>query len=173
MEDQTKTHSIDLSRRRLDRANFNLPCLVIVAGATVGEKLTLSKERMTIGRHRDAEVWINDESVSRRHAETRSKDGRVLLRDLGSKNGTYINDHKVLEIELKDGDLIRVGDVTLKHLGPNNIEQFYLNELSERATHDSLTGLFNKQMFNTCLQRIFLRCRELKEPLAAGIADLD
>lgn len=173
MEDETKTHSIDLSRRRIDRTHFNLPCLVIVAGPSLGEKFAIAQERMTIGRHREAEIWINDESISRKQAEVLSKGDRIVLRDLGSKNGTYCNDHKVFEIELKDGDIIRIGEATLKYLGPNNVEQFYLDEMSERARRDSLTGLFNKQTFHTCLERVFLRCKDLGEPLSVAMIDLD
>lgn len=173
MEDETKTHSIKIDRRRLDRANFNLPCLVIVAGPSLGEKFPIAKERIIIGRHREAEIWINDESVSRKHAEVVSKDGRIFLHDLGSKNGTYRNGQKIFEIELRDGDLIRTGEATFKYLGPNNVEQFYLDEMSERAKRDGLTGLFNKQTFHTCLERIFLRCRDLGEPLSVAMIDLD
>ncbi|TAK06252.1 MAG: GGDEF domain-containing protein [Candidatus Manganitrophaceae bacterium] len=173
MEDETKTHSLDLTRRRIDRTQFNLPCLVIVAGPSLGEKFPLTQERIIIGRHREAEIWINDESISRKHAEVISKENRLFLRDLGSKNGTYSNDRKIVEIELKDGDLIRIGDATLKFLGPNNVEQFYLDALSERAKRDSLTGLFNKQTFHTCLERIFVRCRDLGEPLSVAMIDLD
>ncbi len=173
MEDETKTHSMQIDRRRLDRAHFNLPCLVVVAGPSMGEKFSLAKERIVIGRHREAEICINDESISRKHAEVLSKADRIVLRDLGSKNGTYSNNHKILEIELKDGDLIRIGDATLKYLGPNNVEQFYLDEMSERARRDSLTGLFNKQAFHTCLGQILLRCRDLGEPLSVAMLDLD
>lgn len=173
MEDKTKTHTIKIDRRRLDRTNFHLSCLVIVAGPSLGEKFPLDKERMIIGRHREAEIWINDESISRKHAEVFSKEGRIYLRDLGSKNGTYLRDQQILEIELKDGDLLRIGLATLKFLGPNNIEQFYLDELSERTKRDGLTGLYNKQAFHTCLERIFTRCKDLGEPLSVAMIDLD
>lgn len=173
MEDETKTHTIKIERRRLDRVNFHFPCLVVVAGPSLGEKFPLTKERTVLGRHREAEVWINDDSMSRKHAEIDSKGGRLFLHDLGSKNGTYVNDHKILEIELKDGDLIRTGNVTLKYLGSNNVEQFYLDALSQRAKCDALTGLFNKQTFYTCLDKIFLRCKDLGEPLSVAMIDLD
>jgi diguanylate cyclase (GGDEF)-like protein len=173
MADEAKTHTIKIERRRLDRINFHFPCLVIVAGPSLGEKFPLTKKRTIIGRHREAEIWINDDSISRKHAEILSKGGRIFLHDLGSKNGTYINDHKILEIELKDGDLIQTGNATLKYLGPNNVEQFYLNELSERAKRDNLTGLYNKQTFHTCLERILRRCIDLAEPLSVALIDLD
>ncbi|WDT75289.1 MAG: GGDEF domain-containing protein [Candidatus Manganitrophus sp.] len=173
MEDKTKTHTVKIERRRLDQVHFHFPCLVVVGGPSLGEKFPLTKERTILGRHREAEVWINDDSMSRKHAEILSKGGRLILRDLGSKNGTYINDHKIVEVELKDGDLIRTGNATLKYLGPNNVEQFYLDELSERAKCDALTGLFNKQTFYTCLERLLLRCKDLGEPLSVAMIDLD
>lgn len=173
MDDETKTNTLKIERRRPDRINFHFPCLTAVAGPSLGEKFPLTKERTIIGRNREAEIWINDESISRKHAEILSKQGRLFLRDLGSKNGTYINDHKILEVELKDGDLIRTGNATLKYLGPNNVEQFYLDELSERAKRDNLTGLYNKQTFHTCLERILMRCIDLAEPLCLAMIDLD
>lgn len=172
MKDETKTHSLDL-RRRTDRTRFNFPCLVVVTGPSLGEKFPVTQERMIIGRHREAEIWINDESISRKHAEVLVKEGRTFLHDLGSKNGTYRNGQKIREIELKDGDLIRTGETTLKYLGPSNVEQFYIDALSDRAKRDSLTGLFNKQTFHACLERTLLRCQALGEPLSVAMIDLD
>ncbi|MBI3995963.1 MAG: GGDEF domain-containing protein [Nitrospirae bacterium] len=174
MDEETTTGSIRLSRRRMDRVNHQLACLVIVVGPMIGEKFPLSKERMMIGRQREAEIFIDDTSISRRHAEVVQKtDGAVILHDLGSKNGTLCNDEKIREKALKDGDLIRVGDAILKYVGPNSLEHLYLDEMSERASQDGLTGLFNKQAFQAYLARNLSRCKDLREPLSVGMADLD
>lgn len=174
MDEETITGSIHLSRRRMDRLNQQLACLIMVVGPMIGEKFPLAKECMVIGRQREAEIFIDDTSISRRHAEVVQKaDGTAVLRDLDSKNGTFCNDEKIREKALKDGDLIRIGDAILKYVGPNSIEHLYLDEMSERALRDGLTGLFNKEMFHLSLARNLSRCKDLREPLSVGMIDLD
>ena len=71
----------------------------------------------TLGRDQSADLVIDDPGVSRRHAEVRiSHDGphlQVLLRDLGSTNGTFLNGEQVGDEELHDGDRITLGRTTL------------------------------------------------------------
>lgn len=174
MGEETTASSIHPSRRRMDRVNHHLACLVLVVGPVIGEKFPLAKEQMVIGRQPEAEIFIDDGSISRRHAEVvRTADGRSLLRDLGSKNGTFCNDKPVTEKPLDDGDLIRIGDAILKYVGPNSLDHLYLDEMSMRASCDGLTGLLNKQSFHDYLARSLSRCRDLREPLSVGLIDLD
>ncbi|MCL5291040.1 MAG: FHA domain-containing protein [Actinobacteria bacterium] len=73
----------------------------------------LSAERTTIGRAAANDVVIPDQSVSRRHAEIVRMGNERILRDLSSRNGTFLNGHKVYEHTLKSGDKIRIGLTTL------------------------------------------------------------
>jgi two-component system cell cycle response regulator len=173
MDDVTKTRPVNLSRRRLDQAERNVACLVVIGGPSIGERFPIAKNRTVIGRQRGADVWIDDKSVSRSHAEIVLDGEETVLCDLGSKNGTFCNNHKTLRRILVDGDLIQIGDATFKYVGRNSIEQVYLKELSERAIRDSLTGIFNKQTFFTYLDRNLVRCRDLNEPLSMAMLDLD
>ena len=71
-----------------------------------------SVEGGTIGRSADNDIVLPDKSVSRRHAAiTRSSDGGFYLRDLQSQNGTYVDDHRVVEYLLSDGNKIEFGDL--------------------------------------------------------------
>lgn len=116
-------------KRRLDRRVRNLACLVVIAGASIGEKIALAKDRSVIGRQADADICLDDELVSRRHSEmVVQPDGTVILRDLGSRNGTYCNERKVTESALKDGDLIWIGGSVLKYLAPDSAESLYVSE---------------------------------------------
>lgn len=82
-----------------------------------GRRLPLSAAVTTIGRDRSADVVVDDPGISRRHAEVRiSHDGphlQVLLRDLGSTNGTYLNGEQIGDEELRDGDRITMGRSSL------------------------------------------------------------
>jgi pSer/pThr/pTyr-binding forkhead associated (FHA) protein len=62
-----------------------------------------------VGRSSQADVRLNDRWVSRRHCEIDQIDGRVVLRDLGARHGTYVNGNRVSEAVLNTGDTIRIG----------------------------------------------------------------
>jgi hypothetical protein len=70
--------------------------------------------RLVIGRSSSCEVVLGDDTVSRRHAQLRFEDGRWLLRDLGSSNGTYVNGRLVTEAEVRHGDVIHLGGARLR-----------------------------------------------------------
>ncbi|MDP9221098.1 MAG: FHA domain-containing protein [Actinomycetota bacterium] len=83
------------------------------AGAETGAELPLTKPVTVVGRGADCDVRLDDPGVSRRHAELRLSGPAVVLVDLGSTNGTSVNDERVERRDLVDGDRIRVGSSDL------------------------------------------------------------
>ena len=76
-----------------------------------GETLALGEGELTVGRSRTCDVTINDPSVSRKHVILIPGDGHILIRDLGSSNGTFIDDRRVqAEDVLEHGNVLRMGD---------------------------------------------------------------
>jgi predicted component of type VI protein secretion system len=69
--------------------------------------------RLRIGRSEDCEVWIDNLGISRYHAEILNKEDHLLLRDLGSNNGTRLNDVAITSHSLAAGDVIRIGKFTI------------------------------------------------------------
>jgi hypothetical protein len=90
--------------------------LVALNGEQKGEDFRLREGQNTLGSAADAEVVIRDSAVSGKHASLRYKDGKFYLTDLDSTNGTYLNDRPepIAREELKDNDVIRLGEVSLK-----------------------------------------------------------
>ena len=85
-------------------------------GGRSGESFTIAGERMTIGRSPEAEVFLDDVTVSRNHALlVRRRDG-LYIDDLGSLNGTYVNRHRIESHRLEDGDELQVGKFKLTFL---------------------------------------------------------
>lgn len=85
-----------------------------------GREHLLSGETTTIGRALENEIVITSKRVSREHARLVRDGWRVVLEDLGSTNGTFLNDERVLEpIALHDGDCIKIGDVALAFHDPD------------------------------------------------------
>lgn len=90
--------------------------MVVKRGPNAGSKFFLDTDKVTIGRHPDSEIFLDDITVSRRHAEIRRSGGSFSLHDIGSLNGTYINRERVEEAELASGDEVQIGKFKLVFL---------------------------------------------------------
>ena len=85
-------------------------------GGRVGESFALERDRMTIGRRPDSDVFLDDVTVSRDHALLVRRNGEFYLDDLGSLNGTYVNRRRIESHRLADGDELQVGKYKLTFL---------------------------------------------------------
>jgi hypothetical protein len=90
--------------------------LVVKRGPNAGSRFLLDKEVTTVGRHPESDIFLDDVTVSRRHAEfTRRGDGFVV-RDVGSLNGTYLNRERIDDAGLSNGDEVQIGKFRLVYL---------------------------------------------------------
>ena len=85
-------------------------------GGRVGQSFALQGERMMIGRSPDAEIFLDDVTVSRDHAQLVRRSGDWYLDDSGSLNGTYVNRRRIDSHRLEDGDELQVGKYKLTYL---------------------------------------------------------
>ena len=92
----------------------NTAMLVVRRGPNAGSRFLLDKDVTTAGRHPESDIFLNDITVSRRHAEIRrGPDGTFTVHDVGSLNGTYLNRERVDDDELANGDELQVGKYKL------------------------------------------------------------
>ena len=90
------------------------PALVVRSGGgRSGEHFVPRGERTTIGRSPDCDVFLDDVTVSRRHAVLVDEGGRFSIEDQGSLNGTFVNHARVDRIELENGDEVQIGKYRL------------------------------------------------------------
>lgn len=149
-------------------------CLVVIYGSDLGRRIPLSQPTFEIGRASRCDLPIDQESVSRQHARiTRTSDGGFRILDLGSTNGTYVNDASVSEARLADGDQIKIGRSILKFMTGDNVEASYHEEIYRLMTIDGLTQLVNKRFFNEALEREVNRAKRYGRPLALLLIDID
>lgn len=96
--------------RDLDPGNA---LLVGVRGPNLGSRFLLDRDVVTVGRHPDSDIFLDDITVSRRHAEFRRDQGRFWVHDVGSLNGTYVNGRRADDQMIGTGDEVQIGKFKL------------------------------------------------------------
>jgi hypothetical protein len=87
---------------------------VATSGDQKGEDFRLREGKNSVGSSPDSNIVLRDDTVSGQHASLRCEEGKFFLTDLDSSNGTYVNDKKIAREELKDNDVIRFGELSVK-----------------------------------------------------------
>ncbi len=131
---------------------------------------------LDIGRAPTAQVSLPEvPSLSRSHARLRFAGSRVTLEDLGSRNGTYVNDRQVHEgaVELRSGDRFQVGSVHFKFLHERDVEHAYHEAIYQMVMRDGLTEIYNQRKFQEEATREFARAQRHGRPLALMLLDID
>lgn len=151
------------------------PYLTFIKGNRLGQIHPLpAKGEVVVGRSPDADLWIEDSAISRRHFKMNILENRVYIEDLGSTNGTYINGARVTTRELSDGDKIQISKNTI-------LELAYLDDsqsLSEKKRYemgvmDPVTNIYNKRCFLDRINDEFAFALRKKRDLSLVMFDLD
>ncbi len=90
--------------------------VVVSGGGRAGETFTIERDHTTIGRSPEADVFLDDVTVSRNHAVVLLENEACTIEDLGSLNGTYVNRRRIESTELEDGDEVQIGKYRLTFL---------------------------------------------------------
>jgi pSer/pThr/pTyr-binding forkhead associated (FHA) protein len=113
VEDGERTGLLPADREALAALPAGSALLVVRRGPNAGSRFLLDADVTTVGRSPDSDIFLDDVTVSRRHAEfARSAQG-FLVRDVGSLNGTYVDRNLIQEALLRDGDEVQVGKYRL------------------------------------------------------------
>lgn len=174
--DKTEVAESDTLKIRLEEAKATAPVLVVISGKPLGKSFFLTKDSIILGRDLAADISIGETSISRKHTEFIISAQGILVKDLGSTNGTYVNDLKVetqATHPLQDGDLVRCGNTILKFLKEGKIENVFQQKIYDMAHTDDLTGAHNKKSILEILKDEFSRSQMKLAPLTLIMFDLD
>ena len=98
---------------QIEELRENTAMLIVRRGPNAGSRFLLDKDVVTAGRHPESDIFLDDITVSRRHAEIRRTLDGFTVHDVGSLNGTYLNRERVEDDELNNGDELQVGKFKL------------------------------------------------------------
>ncbi len=119
--DPTMAHeAIDIDSGEFDLPEGTLGMFVVRHGPKRGSRIALDSEEVSIGRHPDSDIFLDDVTVSRRHALVRRVGTDYHVSDAGSLNGTYVNQSRVESTVLSDGDEVQIGKFKLVYLALGN-----------------------------------------------------
>lgn len=151
------------------------PCVIVLSGARIGQIYTLGDRSCVIGRAEDADIILDDEGVSRHHAKIiHFANETTALKDLGSRNGTFVNGEPIKQRALENGDRIQIGSVTIfKFSYQDSLESEFQRHLYHSATRDALTGLCNRRYFDETLDREFSFAQRHRSQLSLLMFDVD
>lgn len=158
-----------------DKADVTPAVLVMISppGPEMGRRVELARDTYSIGRE-NADVAIARSAVSRQHARlSRNQTGSWQVQDLGSTNGTFVNESRVTRQTLQDGDTVRFGDAIYKFLSGTNVESAYHEQIHLMAIQDGLTGTYNKRYFAEFIDRELAVAARYGRPLSLVMFDVD
>lgn len=157
------------------KSGEKVPHLLVLSGNSMGRTFRIEGASCVIGRSAECQFPLDDEGISRKHAKVVVlPEGVTLVKDLGSTNGTFVNERRIDAHPLEDGDRIRLGsETTLRYGLEDELEVNVRQHLFVAATRDALTGLHNKRSFAEQALRAIALSRRHKQPLSFVLFDID
>ena len=151
-------------------------CLVNLhpPGPDIGRRIPLIDRQYTVGRDSESGLVVGRSSVSRQHARLYLDHDVWWVEDLGSTNGTFVNETRCMTPQqLVDSDQVRFGDAIYKFLYGTNIESAYHEAIHNMAIQDGMTGIHNKRYFTDFLDREIAVAARHGHPLTLVMFDVD
>ncbi|HSI88968.1 MAG TPA: GGDEF domain-containing protein [Pyrinomonadaceae bacterium] len=161
------------------RASDLRPALVFLSGELLAVPIPLERSEVILGRALEADVRINDSKISRQHAMIRTVHGgsgveEYFLSDLNSRNGTFLNGHRIAREErIHNGDKITVGEHIIRFDLHDEIDREYHKQIHRLLSHDELTGLLSSRSFFSELRRETARSRAEDRQFCVLMMDVD
>jgi len=148
--------------------------LRFISGKYQGGEFPMNPNKeIVVGRSSDLDMVLVEEMVSRKHARIAYENEAVVIEDLGSTNGTFVNESRIHTQQLADADQVRFGDAIYKFLAGSNIESAYHEAIHNMAIQDGMTGIHNKRFFMEFLERELAVASRYGHPLTLVMFDVD
>ena len=147
--------------------------LTVTQGESQGRRLKLGDVPVTMGRSADCDFRLLNRAISRLHCRVWRDNSGFWVRDLNSTNKTYLNDRPVVEARLKDGDFITVGGTVVQFTQEKDVDHAAQSEFFDLVTHDQLTGLSQRRVFEQSLEQEIARSVRRGREFVLALIDVD
>jgi diguanylate cyclase (GGDEF)-like protein len=150
-------------------------CLVKIHpdGPGLGERHDIGDAALLAGRDVECDLRIEAPAVSRRHARIQPAADGYYVVDLGSTNGTFVNNQRVTKARLRPGDAVRIGSCTFRFLAADDLDAAYDAEIRRLANIDPLTDTHTRRSFLDALERELACAKGSGRPLSVLLFALD
>lgn len=164
----------DLRRAAPNKSNKSYHLLVHVQGTELGRVRELKQDQTLIGRSTDADLWLGDDGVSRRHARLVRDGNDFILEDLKSANGTFVQGERITTRKLADGDQIQLGPAAIfRYSVTDDDQRALLEQLYSTSVTDSLTGARNREYLDSLMITELSYAERHDHDLSFVLFDLD
>ncbi|MCB9651806.1 MAG: GGDEF domain-containing protein [Deltaproteobacteria bacterium] len=148
--------------------------LICISGRSIGQMFLITQEETTVGRAPECDIFLDDEGVSRHHAKVIRQGETLIVMDLGSTNGTYVDGERVQVLTLEDGLKIQVGTATILQFRFQDEREVEFHTLMQTfKTHDPMTDALNKRAFGLELEKEVGFAKRHHQALSLVLFDLD
>ncbi|MCL4109581.1 UNVERIFIED_CONTAM: hypothetical protein GTU68_049174 [Idotea baltica] len=158
----------------LPPAQVESGCLVQIHPLELNvNRVELTGQETFVGRDPRSTICLSDQSVSRKHSQINRTETGYVAKDMGSTNGTYVNDAPATSTELSSGDRIQFGVFVFKFFAADDVELRYHENVSTAMSRDGLTGTLNKRSFTDIIGKEFWQATRRTNPLSLSLILLD
>ena len=174
----TRKLNLEAEGVRIDRelSKSTAPVLIVIRGIPQGKRFLLEgPSTFVVGRGKGVDIQVDDANVSRQHAQITIEGDHIYVADMGSRNGTFVNDESIRgeKVVLAKEDMVRIGNTILKYLPAGQFETLYHINIADAAHRDTLTGLFSRQYISEVLEVEFKRAKALHTSMSLVYFDID
>ena len=168
------THVAEPPHEATPRSAEERAYLVVMTGSNVGEMYKIAGDSIVLGRGGGTDIRLVDEGISRFHCRIRIDGDGLVVEDMNSRNGTFLNGTRIEQGVLHDGDKIQLGRTTVLKFGfHDQVEESFQRRMFDSALRDGLTRAYNKRYFLDRLNSEMRFALRHRNPLALLLFDLD
>ncbi len=158
----------------LEAEHHRYPSLSFMGGPSMGRIYLLKEGEHRVGRNKEASIVVSDDAISRQHFSLTVTPNQVLLKDLGSTNGTFVNGVRVTSYVLKDKDTVQISSKTIITFSyVSDLEAQRQNQVYQMANFDPITQARTRQYFLDQFKQEFAHARRRGTGLCLIFLDID